>query len=150
MCIDLPVPLPAPTPPAQTPPPETLISTGTPLRKLPPVKTTPWFLPECYVMILWMTAVLICNLCSHLQRWQMPDIENCRKTAEKGAERVPGQSVSETAEKQPEKQPKQSKQLFSGVSAVLPAVSRLFHQHPHGTFFGCFPAAFNVGHLSPL
>ena len=42
-------------------------------------------------------VVLSCNLRGHLQRCQMPDIENSRKTAEKGAEWV--------TVKQPEKQP---------------------------------------------
>ena len=39
-----------------------------------------------------------CNLCGHLQRCQVPDIENSRKTARKGAERVPGKVPA--AEKQ--------------------------------------------------
>ena len=76
----------------------------------------------------------------------MPDIENSRKTAEKGAERVTG------------KQPKNSRNTrktadldcFSGVSAVFPAVFRLFYRDPLGTLFGCFSAVFNVGHLAPL
>ena len=79
----------------------------------------------------------------------MPDIKNSRKTAEKGAERV---TV---------KQPKNSRNTrktavltvfgcFSGVSAVFPAVFRLFYRDPLGTLFGCFSAVFNVGHLAPL
>ena len=35
-----------------------------------------------------MQTPMFCNLRGHLQRCQMPDIENSRKTAEKGAERV--------------------------------------------------------------
>ena len=77
----------------------------------------------------------------------MPDIENSRKTAEKGAEwvtvkqpknsRKNSRNTRKTAEKQP-------KQLFIGVSAVF----RLFCRDPLGTLFGCFSAVFNVGHLS--
>ena len=73
----------------------------------------------------------------------MPDIENSRKTAEKGAEWV--------TVKQPGKHPKNSCfDCFSGVSAVFPAVFRLFDRDPLGTLFGCFSAVFNVGHLAPL
>ena len=47
-----------------------------------------------------------------------------------------------TAEKQPEKKPKHPKNscfdCFSGVSAVFPAVFRLFYRDPLGTLFGCF------------
>ena len=76
-------------------------------------------------------SVLSCNLRGHLQRCQMPDIENSRKTAEKGAEwvtvkqpknsRKNSRNTRKTAKKQ-------SKQLFFGCfrcfsgcfSAVLP------------------------------
>ena len=67
-----------------------------------------------------------CNLRGHLQRCQMPDIENSRKTAEKGAEwvtvkqpknsRKNSRNTRKTAEKQ-------SKQLFFGC---------------FGCFSGCF------------
>ena len=73
----------------------------------------------------------------------MPDIENSRKTAEKGAEWV--------TVKQPEKQPKHPKNsknsCFSGVSAVFLAVFRLAYRDPLETLFGCFSA---VGHVAPL
>ena len=83
----------------------------------------------------------------------MPDIENSRKTAEKGAEWV--------TIKQPKNSRKNSRntrktavltafRCFSGVSAVFPAVFRLFYRDPLGTLFGCFSAVFNVGHLAPL
>ena len=59
-----------------------------------------------------------------------------------------------TAEKQPEEQPKHPKNscfdCFSDVSAVLPAVFRLFYCDPLGAVFGCFSAVFSVGHLAPL
>ena len=56
-----------------------------------------------------------------------------------------------TAEKQPRKTAeKQSKQLFFGVSAVFPAVFRLFYRDPLGALFSCFSAVFNVGHLAAL
>ena len=77
----------------------------------------------------------------------MPDIENSRKTAEKGTEWV--------TVKQPEKHPKHPKNscfdCFSGVSGVFPAVFRLFYRDPLSALFGCFSSAvFNVGHLAPL
>ena len=79
----------------------------------------------------------------------MPDIENSRKTARKGAEWVPG--------KVPVKQPKNSRKnsrnsqnCFSGVSAVLPTVFQMFAWDPLGTFSRLFSAVFNVGHLAPL
>ena len=69
----------------------------------------------------------------------MPDIENIRKTAEKGAEWV---TVNQP-KKQPEKQPNQPKNsCFDCFSAVFrlffPAVFRLFYRDPLGTLFGCF------------
>ena len=64
----------------------------------------------------------------------MPDSENSRKGCQVGH--------GKTAEKQPEKQPKHPKNscfdCFSGVSAVFPAVFRLFCRDPLGTLFGCF------------
>ena len=76
----------------------------------------------------------------------MPDIENSRKTAGKGAEWV--------TVKQPEKHPKHLKNsqnsCFSGVLGVFPAVFRLFYRDPFGTLFGSFSAVFNVGHSAPL
>ena len=75
-----------------------------------------------------------CNLRGHLQRCQMPNTENSRKTAEKGAEwvtvkqpknsRKNSQNTRKTAEKQ-------SKQLFFGC-------------------FGCFSGCFTVTHSAPL
>ena len=80
----------------------------------------------------------LCNLCGHLQRCQMPDIENSRKNSRKGCRVGHGK----TAEKQPEKHPKHPKNsqnsCFSGVSGVFPAVFRLFYRDPLGTLFGCF------------
>ena len=80
-----------------------------------------------------------CNLRGHLQGCQLPDIENSRKTAEKGAEwvtvkqpknsRENSRNTRKTAEKR-------SKQLFFGVSAVF----RLLYRDPlpFRLFFGCF------------
>ena len=91
-------------------------------------------------------AKRLCNLCGHLQRRQIPDIENSRKTAEKGAEWVTVKQPKKQLEKQP-KHPKNSCfDCFSVVSAVFPAVFRLFYRDPLGTLFGCFSAVFNVGH----
>ena len=83
----------------------------------------------------------------------MPDIENSRKTAEKGAEWVtvkqPKNSRKNT--RNTRKTPENSQNsCFSGVSGVFPAVFRLFYRDPLGTLFGCFSAVFNVGHLAPL
>ena len=78
----------------------------------------------------------------------MPDIENSRKAAKKGAKWV--------TVKQPKNSRKNSRKtaVFSGVSAVLPAVFpavfQLFYRDPLGTLFGCVSAVFNVGHLAPL
>ena len=64
----------------------------------------------------------------------MPDIENSRKTAEKGCRVGHG----ETARKQPKHTKNSRFGCFSGVSAVFPAVFRLSHRDPLGThFFGC-------------
>ena len=121
------------------------------------VNKTKWF--SClHLMVLFLFLVVLCPslafLCffipfkkrlaishGHLQRCRMPDIENSRKTAEKGAEWV---TV---------KQPKNSRNTrktyvltefrlffgcfgcFSGCfSAVLPWPTR----HPFRLFFGCF------------
>ena len=54
----------------------------------------------------------------------MPDIENSRKTAEKGAERVTVSQPEKTAET-----PGNSCfDCFSGVAAVFPAVFRLVYR----------------------
>ena len=71
----------------------------------------------------------------------MPDIENSRKTAEKGAEWVtvkqPRNSRKNT--RNTRKTPENSQNsCFSGVSGVFPAVFRLFYRDPLGTLFGCF------------
>ena len=72
----------------------------------------------------------------------MPDIENAKWVTVKQLK---------TSRKKTAKTPeKQSKQLFLRVSAVFPAVFRLFYCDPLGTLFGCFLAVFNVGHLAPL
>ena len=68
----------------------------------------------------------------------MPDIENSRKTAEKGAGKQPENSRNT-----------RKKQLFCSFGR-FPAVFRLFCCDPLGTFVGCFPDVFNVGHLAPL
>ena len=82
----------------------------------------------------------------------MPDIENSRKTAEKGAEWVAANG--KTAEKQPEKHPKHPKNTRKTVKTAVFRAFRLFFR----LFFGCFSvtrsapfsAVFNVGHLAPL
>ena len=73
---------------------------------------------------------------------QMPDIENSRKTAEKGAEWVTVKQPKNSWKKRP-KHPKNSQNsCFSGVSAVFPAVFRLVllrpARRPFRLFFGCF------------
>ena len=75
-------------------------------------------------------CVLHCALCGHLQRCQMPDIENSRKTAEKGAEWV---TV---------KQPKNSRNTRK--TAVL-TVFRVFR-----LFFWLFLGCFTVTHSAPF
>ena len=89
---------------------------------------------------------LNCNLCGHLQRCQMPDIENSRKNSRKKCRVGPGQ----TAEKQPEKQPKRPKNsCFDCFSQVFRLFFRLFFGCLTGThsalFSAVFPAVFNVG-----
>ena len=91
---------------------------------------------------------LSCNLCGHLERRQMPDIENSRKTAQEGAEWVPGK-VPASSQEQPQKQPKESKQLFFGWCGCIPAVLPRTHS-ARRAFVRSFPAAFIVGHLAPL
>ena len=92
-----------------------------------------------------------CNLRGDLQRCQKPDIENSRKTAEKGAEWVTvkqpknsrknsrnNRKTAETPEKQPRSSKtaeKQSKQLFFGC---------------FGCFSGCFSGCFTVTHSAPF
>ena len=79
-----------------------------------------------------------CNLRGHLQRCQMPEIENSRKTAEKGAEWV----TVKPPKKQPEKQPKRPENsCFDCFSAVF-RVFRLFFR----LFFG----GFTVTHSAPF
>ena len=91
----------------------------------------------------------VCNLRGHLQRCQMPDIENSRKGCRVGHGKTAGKTARKTAET-PEKQPKSSQNsCFSGVLAVFfrlffPAVFRLFYRDPLGALFGCFSAVFNV------
>ena len=72
-----------------------------------------------------------CDLCGHLQRRQMPDIENSRKTAEKGCQVGHGK----TAEKQPENS---RKTAVLTVFRVFRLSFRLFYCDPLGTLFGCF------------
>ena len=73
----------------------------------------------------------------------MPDIENSRKTAKKGAEWV---TVNQPKNSRKNSRKRVKTAVFSGVSAVF----RLFYRAPLGTLFGCFSAVFNVGHLAPL
>ena len=79
----------------------------------------------------------------------MPDIENNRKTAEKGCRAGRGKIAEKQLEEQP-KHPKNCQNYFLGVSAVLPAAFRLFYRELLGTLFGCFSAVFNIGHLARL
>ena len=80
------------------------------------------------------TLYLSCDLCGQLQRCQMPDIENSRKTAEKGAEWV---TV---------KQPKNSRENSRNTrkTAVL-TVFRVFRPFSR-LVFGCF----TVTHSAPF
>ena len=80
----------------------------------------------------------------------MPDIENSQKTAEKGAEWVTVKQPRNSRENSRNTRKNSCFDCFSGVSAVFPAVFRLFCRDPLGTLFGCFSAVFNVGHLAPL
>ena len=66
------------------------------------------------------------NLCGQLQRCQMPDIENSRKTAEKGAEWV-------TA-KQPKNSRKNTRNTRKTAVLTVFRVFRVFFR----LFFGCF------------
>ena len=88
---------------------------------------------------------LPCNLCGHLW-YHMPDIENSRKAAKKRCRVGPGQRAGNTAERQPENSRNSQNSCFSGVSAVLPAVFRLFARDPLGTFF-CLFSMLGIGHL---
>ena len=67
-----------------------------------------------------------CNLCDHLQRCQMPDIESGRKTAEKGAEWVPV--------KQPRNSRKNNQNTRKTAVLTVFRVFRLFFR----LFFGFF------------
>ena len=78
----------------------------------------------------------------------MPDIENSRKTAEKGAEWVTVKQPKNSRENSRNTRKTVKTAVFSGVSAVFPAVFRLFYRDPLGTLFGCFSAVFNVGHFN--
>ena len=79
-----------------------------------------------------------CNLRSHLQGCQMPDIENSRKDSRKGCRVGHGKA----SEKQPEKQPKHPK------TAVLTAFRLFFGCF--GCFSGCFSGCFTVTHSAPF
>ena len=79
----------------------------------------------------------------------MPDIENSRKTAEKGAEWVTVKQPK-TAGKTPETPEKHPKTVKTAVFRVFRVFFRLFYRDPLGTLFGCFSAVFNVGRLAPL
>ena len=72
----------------------------------------------------------------------MPDIENSRKTAKKGAEWVPVKQPKNSRKNSRNTRKTVETAVFPGVSAVFPAVFRLFDWDPLGTFFGCFPAVF--------
>ena len=69
---------------------------------------------------------LSCDLCGQLQRCHMPDIENSRKTAEKGAEWV--------TVKQPKNSRENSRNTRKTVKTAVFRVFRLFSR----LFFGCF------------
>ena len=83
-----------------------------------------------------------CNLRGHLQRCEMPDIENSRRKNSRKGCRV---GHAKAAEKQPEKQPRNTRKtvvltafrLFFGCfSAVFPAVFQLLYRYPLGTLLG--------------
>ena len=85
---------------------------------------------ECNGLVL-----SVCNLCSHLQRCQMPDIENSRKTPEKGAEWV--------AVEHPKNSQRSSRNTRkTALLTVFPAVFRLF--------FGCFTGTLPGTHSAPF
>ena len=90
----------------------------------------------CRPAVAWKkkTEIKICNLCGQLQKCQMPDIENSRNTAEKGAEWV---TV---------KQPKNSRKNTRNTrkTAVL-TVFRVFR-----VFFRLFFCCFAVTHSAPF
>ena len=75
-----------------------------------------------------------CDLCGQLQRCQMPDIENSRKTAEKGAEWV--------TVKQPKSSRENSRNTRKTVKTAVFRVFRLFSR----LLFGCF----TVTHSAPF
>ena len=97
-----------------------------------------------FMFVLFFFPDYCCNLCGHLQRCQMPDIENNQKTVDKGAELV--------TVKQPKNSRKNSrntrKTAVLTVFRVFRLFFRLFYRNPLGTLFGCFSAIFNVGHLA--
>ena len=65
------------------------------------------------------------------------------KTAEKGAEWVKVKQPKNSWKNSRNTRKNNQNSCFSGVSAVFPAVFRLFYRV-------CFSAVFNVGHLAPL
>ena len=75
-----------------------------------------------------------CNLCGQLQKCQMPDIENSRKTAEKGAEWV--------TVKQPKNSRKNTRNTRKTAVLTVFRVFRVFFR----LFFGCF----TVTHSAPF
>ena len=75
---------------------------------------------------------------SQLQRPRTPDLENSRKTAEKGAEWAPG--------KVPGKQPKNSRTGSQTAEKQLFCMLRMFFR----LFFGCFPGTSPGAHSAPF
>ena len=73
-----------------------------------------------------------CNLCGHLQRCQMPDIENSRKNSRRRCRVGPGQTAGKTSETPK----KQSKQLFFGCFGCF-----------SGCLTGTLPSMMEVGPL---
>ena len=80
----------------------------------------------------------------------MPDIENSRKTAEKGAEWVTVKQLENSRKNSRNAQKTAVLAVFRVFRLFFPAVFRLLDRDPLGTLFGCFSAVFNVGHLAPL
>ena len=93
---------------------------------------------------------LLCNLCGHLQRCQMPDTENSRKNSRKRCRVGP----CKTAEKQPEEEPKhpQNSQnscffgCFGCSSGCFSAVLQGPSRHPFRLFSRLFSVS-GIRHL---
>ena len=68
----------------------------------------------------------------------MPDIENSRKTAEKGVEWVPVTVPLKQLKNGQKNSQNSQNSCFSGVSAVVPAVFRVTHSEPFSAVFWLF------------